>query len=192
MTEALAVPELAAGDGLLVADVQNDFCPGGALAVAEGDQVVPVLNGWIERAVEAGIPVFASRDWHPAGHASFQDQGGLWPAHCVQGSVGAQFHPGLRLPVGVRIVDKGWRLERDAYSPFEETDLGRYLREHDVRRLYIGGLALDYCVKAAALDARDMGLEVVVIEDAVRAVNVKPGDGRRALEELAAADVRLM
>lgn len=186
------VPELGAGDGLLVADVQNDFCPGGSLAVQGGDEIIPVVNAWIDGAVQANVPVFASRDWHPPGHASFREQGGPWPAHCVQGTPGTQFHPELRLPPHAHIVDKGWRRERDAYSPFEDTDLAEAIEKARVQRLYVCGLALDYCVKASCLDALALGLEVSLILEGTRAVNLDPEDGRRALQALRAAGARVI
>lgn len=171
-------------DALLVVDVQNDFCPGGALAVGEGDRVVPVLNEWIEEARTIGVPVFASRDWHPAGHISFRQRGGPWPPHCVQGTPGAAFHPGLNLPSNVEIVTKADKPDEDSYSAFGGTRLAERLRHAGVRRLWIGGLAQDYCVRATALDAIREGFDVHLIVDATRAVNVSPGDGRRALEDI--------
>ncbi len=183
--------ELGAGDTLLVVDVQNDFCPGGALPVAEGDRVVPVLNRWIERAVRARIPVFASRDWHPRGHVSFAERGGPWPPHCVQGTAGAELHRDLALPPGAVLVSKGTSLDRDAYSAFEGTDLAERLRAAGVRRVFVGGLALDYCVRASALDALKHGLDVVLLVQATRPVEVSPGDGERALAELRAAGARI-
>lgn len=186
-------PALEDGDALLVVDVQNDFCPGGALPVAEGDAVIPILNDWIAAAVDAGVPVIASRDWHPADHVSFQDRGGRWPAHCIQGTTGAAFRDDLRLPPTTMIVTKGDDAKEDAYSAFQGTELDRQLRELGVNRLWVGGLALDYCVKASALDAAAMGnVEVVVIFAATRAVNIDPGDGDSALAELRAAGVRVI
>jgi nicotinamidase/pyrazinamidase len=175
------------GDALLIVDVQNDFCPGGALAVSEGDQVVPVLNEWIEKARARGVPVFASRDWHPPNHVSFKQRGGPWPSHCVQGTLGAGFHADLKLPADVRIVSKGEMPDRDSYSAFGGTDLAQSLRRAGVKRLWIGGLALDYCVRATALDAIKEGFEVHVVVEATRAVNVAPGDGSRSLEEVKSA-----
>ena len=175
---------LQAGDALIIVDVQNDFCPGGALGVPEGDQVVPVLNEWIEEAGIHGIPVFASRDWHPAGHVSFVQRGGPWPPHCLQNTAGAAFHPGLRLPWNARIISKADTPDEDSYSAFGGTDLARRLHGEGVRRLWIGGLAQDYCVKATALDGLREGFEVRIIVDATRAVNVNPHDGERALEEI--------
>ena len=140
-------------DALLIVDVQNDFCAGGALAVPDGDAVAPVLNDWIAAAQAAGAPVFASRDWHPADHISFQAQGGPWPPHCVQGTSGAAFHPGLRLPADVGVVSKGTEPDVEGYSAFERTDFAERLRAAGVRRLWVGGLARDYCVRASVLDA---------------------------------------
>lgn len=177
--------ELKPGDALIVVDVQNDFCPGGALAVAEGDQVVPVLNRWLSKAHEADIPIFASRDWHPPDHISFQQQGGPWPPHCVQGTHGAEFHPDLNLPAETAIVTlKGDKPDRDAYSAFDGTNLASELRARNVKRLWVGGIATDYCVKATVLDGLQEGFDVRVIEDAIRAVNVNPDDGQRAINDM--------
>jgi nicotinamidase/pyrazinamidase len=175
------------GDALLIVDVQNDFCPGGALAVAGGDQVVPVLNRWIEEAQRRNIPIFATRDWHPAHHISFRERGGPWPPHCVQGTDGAAFHPDLRLPSDVEIVSKGYELDRDSYSAFGGTGLWEKLLNAKIKRLWIGGLTQDYCVRETALDAIREGLEVHVILDGTRPVNAKPGDGQRALEDIVGA-----
>lgn len=175
---------LQKGDALLIVDVQNDFCPGGALAVSEGDKVVPLLNEWISEAEAQGIPVFASRDWHPSDHISFKERGGPWPPHCIQGTAGAAFHPGLKLPRSVKIVSKAQSPDRDSYSAFGETDLAQRLRRSGVKRVWIGGLAQDYCVRESALDAIREGFEVHVIADATRAVNVQPNDGTRALEDI--------
>ncbi len=185
-----------ARDALLIVDVQNDFCPGGSLAVAEGDRVVTVLNRYAERFAAREAAIFAARDWHPARTKHFQAEGGLWPPHCVQGTPGAEFHPELRLPAGTEIVSKGMDPAEDAYSAFqgETADASAFavaLGERGIQRLFIGGLATDYCVKSSALDALRDGFEVVVLEDAVRAVDVQPGDGARALAEMTAAGARL-
>jgi len=172
------------GDALLIVDVQNDFCPGGSLAVAEGDQVVPVLNKWIEEAQRDGIPIFASRDWHPPGHISFKERGGPWPPHCVQGTPGAEFHPLLKLPQDIEIVSKGDNPDRDSYSAFGGTDLKDRLRRARVNRIWIGGLTQDYCVRESSLDAIREGFEVHVIVSGTRPVNVNPDDGRRALQHI--------
>ena len=177
---------------LLVVDAQNDFCPGGSLPVPDGDAVIPALNRYIEAFRAAGRPIFASRDWHPEKTTHFQAYGGLWPAHCIQGTDGAAFHPDLRLPREAVIVSKGLGAEEDSYSAFEaRNDQGRLLaallEEQGVKRLYVGGLATDYCVKHSTLDALKGGFQVVVLEDAVRGVDVQPGDSERSIEELRAA-----
>jgi nicotinamidase/pyrazinamidase len=177
---------------LLIVDVQNDFCPGGALAVAGGDEVVPVMNRYAEAFAAAGRLVIADRDYHPGRTTHFVQFGGAWPPHCVQGTYGAEYHPDLVLPPETVHVVKGMGAEEDAYSVFQGRDtagrsLEALLDEHGIRKLYIGGLATDYCVKETVLDARKAGLEVVVLADAVRAVDVNPGDGDRAIEEMRAA-----
>lgn len=174
----------ASGDTLMVVDVQNDFLPGGSLAVPEGDAVVPVLNRCIKLFGEKQLPVFASRDWHPPDHCSFRAQGGPWPPHCVAGSRGAAFAPGLTLPPDTVVISKADTPERDAYSAFGGTDLDARLTQAGIDRLYVGGLATDYCVLNTVLDALKLGYSVIVLEDAVRAVNVAPGDGERALAEM--------
>lgn len=175
------------GDALILVDVQNDFLPGGRLAVPEGDAVIAPLNAWIERFAQRRLPIVATRDWHPADHCSFQARGGPWPAHCVAGTPGAEFAPALRLPENVWIVSKATRPDEEAYSGFQGTDLAQRLREAGVRRLFIGGLATDYCVLNTVLDALDEGFSVFLLEDAIRAVNVKPGDGERAIAKMTAA-----
>ena len=172
-------------DALIVVDVQNDFCPGGALPIAGGDDVVPVLNAWMAAAAAGGVPVFASRDWHPAGHISFKERGGPWPSHCLQDSVGAAFHPDLALPRDTVIVTKGNRFDQDQNSAFEATGLATELRARDLRRLWVGGLAEDVCVRATVLDALRAGFEVRLIEAATRPVTAEGGIAARA--EMAAA-----
>jgi nicotinamidase/pyrazinamidase len=173
---------------LIVVDVQNDFCPGGALAVPEGDEVVEPVN----RLAAASGFVVATRDWHPADHGSFAAQGGPWPVHCVAGTPGAELHAGIDRGLIDAVVDKGQVRDREGYSGFEGTELARLLREHEVDAVDVAGLALDYCVKATALDARRAGLEVTVHRGATRPVEVKPGDGERAVEELRAAGVEVV
>lgn len=175
---------LARADALLIVDVQRDFLPGGKLGVPDGDAVVPVLNRYIDTARKAGVPVFASRDWHPPKHCSFKPQGGPWPEHCVAGTVGAQFADGLRLPPDVVVIDKAIREEADAYSAFSGTTLADQLRARGVKRLLVGGLATDYCVLNTVRDALREGFGVVLLEDAIRAVNVDPEDGPRAKREM--------
>ncbi|MDE2904162.1 MAG: bifunctional nicotinamidase/pyrazinamidase [Chloroflexota bacterium] len=177
--------ELTLRDALLLVDVQNDFCPGGALAVTDGDAVVPVLNDWIAAAGQGGALIFASRDWHPADHVSFAEQGGLWPPHCVHDTPGAAFHPDLELPDDTSVVSKAEQPDHEAYSAFDSGELGKMLRAAGIRRLWVGGLATDYCVKASVLDAVAIPeLEVHVITDAIRAVDVAPGDGEAALKAM--------
>jgi nicotinamidase/pyrazinamidase len=167
---------LQPGDALIVVDVQIDFCPGGALPIDNGDAVVPVLNRWIAAAVDAHVPIFASRDWHPAGHLSFKESGGQWPAHCLQDSEGARFHPDLRLPSSAILVTKGMRFDKDQYSAFDDTGLATELRTRQVRRVWVGGLAQDVCVRATVLDARQQGFNTVVIADATRPVTRDGGE----------------
>lgn len=173
------------GDALLIVDVQNDFLPGGSLAVAEGDQVVGALNDYISIFSRQGLPIYATRDWHTPDHCSFKAQGGPWPSHCVAGSPGAEFAPGLRLPAeSVTVISKGTRRDKDAYSGFEGTDLAERLRSAGVRRLFIGGLATDYCVLNTVRDALREGFAVHLLLDAIRAVNVQPDDGAKAITEM--------
>lgn len=179
------------GDALLVVDVQKDFCPGGALAVPHGDEIISTLNEWIAQARTAGIPIYVSKDWHPEGHISFRDRGGPWPRHCIQHTPGADVHPDLRLPPDTVFILKGSHPDRDAYSAFDKTNLEALLKDSRVRRLWIGGLALDVCVRATVLDALALGFEVQVIRRGTRPVEARPGDGERALEELKARGARI-
>ncbi len=174
-------------DALILVDVQNDFCPGGALPVPEGDRVVPVLNNLLRRA---GLLAVATRDWHPPDHCSFKTEGGPWPVHCVAGTPGADFHPALeKSRIEHVITNKATTRDQEAYSGFQGTDLAAFLRSRRIRRLFIGGLATDYCVKATALDARKENFEAFLLTDAIRAVNVQPGDGDRAIAEMRSASV---
>lgn len=178
---------LRPGDALLIVDLQNDFLPGGSLAVADGDRVVAPIQGWVARFAAAGAPIFATRDWHPEDHCSFRAAGGPWPPHCVAGTNGAAFAPGLALPAGAVVVAKATRCDADAYSGFAGTDLDRRLREAGASRLFVGGLATDYCVLNTVLDALRLGYAVVVLTACVRAVEVAAGDGERALAAMRAA-----
>jgi len=181
---------------LLIVDVQNDFCPNGALSISDGDRVVEPLNCAAEHFAAAGLPVLASRDWHPPVTKHFREYGGLWPPHCVQGSPGADFHPNLRLPAGTIVISKGIDPERDSYSALEAVTedrrtLTELLAKLKVRHIYIGGLATDYCVRTSALDALRLGFAITVFTDAVAGVDVHPGDSARALEEMERAGARL-
>jgi len=175
---------------LIVVDVQNDFCPGGALAVSHGDEVVAPLNSLIEEFLERGEPVFKSRDWHPEKTRHFAAYGGTWPVHCVQNTRGAEFHPELMDDIHIRVISKGLGNE-DCYSAFDGTDLALELRRLGVEEVWVGGLATDYCVKNTVLDALKEGFQVKALENAMRPVEVKPGDGERALEEMRAAGAEI-
>ncbi len=173
-----------AGDALILVDVQADFLPGGSLAVLRGDEVVPVLNRYLAVFRRLTLPVVATRDWHPPDHCSFLTQGGPWPPHCVAGSDGARFAPLLDLPCEARIVSKATTRDKDAYSGFEGTDLDDWLKRAGIRRVFIGGLATDYCVLNTVRDALRLGYATFLLQDAVRAVDVNAGDGGRAIAEM--------
>lgn len=177
-----------AHDALIIVDVQNDFCPGGSLAVPDGDQVVAPIN----RLLQYPWLTVATKDWHPADHCSFHQQGGPWPPHCVQGTVGAELHPQLESSKIQVVITKGSRPDRDAYSGFDGTKLAEILRERGVKRVVVCGLATDYCVRATAQDALKEGFEVLVLEDAIRGVEVNPGDCQRAVDALKAAGARFI
>jgi nicotinamidase/pyrazinamidase len=192
MTVDHAVSRPVDGDGLLLIDVQNDFVAGGTLAVPGGEEVVPVLNGWIAAFEDAGFPVIYSRDWHPPDHCSFVEQGGPWPAHCVQETEGADFVAGLDMREDAVVVSKAMDPDKEEYSDFADGTLAEILREIGVSRLFVGGLATDYCVRATVLDALAESFAVSVIADGVRAVDVTPGDGPRALEQMAEAGATII
>ncbi len=176
---------LTDGDGLVVVDVQRDFCPGGALPAPGGDKVVSPLNQYIDRFDRAGLPIAASRDWHPEDHMSFQEQGGPWPPHCIKGSQGAEYHPDLELPEGTHHVKKGTDPDEEDYSAFlGGPDLGAYLDEHDVDRVFVGGLTTEYCVKETVMDALDNGFNVFLLTDAIKGVNAEEGDAEAAVDEM--------
>jgi nicotinamidase/pyrazinamidase len=169
------------GDALLIIDLQNDFLPGGALAVPDGDAVITPLQGWVNRFARAGLPILATRDCHPANHCSFREQGGPWPAHCVVGSPGAEITSALSLPPGVEIIDKPCRSDVETYDGFSGTRLDETLRKIDIRRIWVGGLATDCCVLNTVLEALRRGYAVILLAQVVRAVELHPGDGQRAL-----------
>ncbi len=169
---------------LIVVDVQNDFCPGGSLAVSHGDEVVAPLNKLIKEFLDRGEPVYKTRDWHPPQTKHFQIYGGVWPVHCVQGTRGAEFHPDLNDDPRVTIISKGIDESADGYSGFDGTNLASLLREEGVGEVWVGGLATDYCVKHTVLDALKEGFEVSALADAMRAVNLNPEDGAKAVEEM--------
>jgi len=171
-------------DALIIVDVQRDFCSGGALPVPDGEKIIPTLNKYIEKFSKAGALIVATRDWHPPNHMSFKDYGGVWPTHCVQGTLGAEFHPDLRLPREVKIVSKATSADKEAYSGFDGTNLERELKDAGIKRVFVGGLATDYCVKSTVLDALRLGFETILLIDAIKGVDVNPGDSERAIEEM--------
>lgn len=180
--------KVADTDALIVVDVQNDFCPGGALAVPDGDEVVPVINDLMPRFRH----VIATQDFHPRGHSSFVSEGGPWPEHCVQGTPGAEFHPALDISRADEIVQKGTDPATDGYSGFAGTDLADRLRARGIERVVVTGLATDYCVRATTVEAIEHGFDAVVLTDAVRAVDVAPGHGDEALEDMSRAGATLV
>ncbi len=173
------------GDALVVTDVQNDFLPGGNLAVANSEQVIPVLNRYIAYFLALRMPIVATRDWHPPNHCSFYQQGGPWPPHCIANTHGAAFPAGLELPRDVQVVSKADEADKEAYSSFGGGHLHQLLRASKIRRIFVGGLTTDYCVLNTVKDGVQLGYTVFLLADAVRAVNVQPGDGQRALDEMA-------
>ena len=179
--------KIGESDALIIVDVQNDFCPGGSLAVEGGDEIAAKLSGLATHFRMKGARIFATQDWHPENHSSFKEQGGPWPAHCVIGTDGADLHKNLELPIGTSIVRKGSNPEVDAYSGFLDSNLEEQLRRTEISRVFVGGLATDYCVLNTVLDARALGFDVVLIEDGIAAVNVEDGDGEKAIEKMKAA-----
>lgn len=175
---------LTAGDALIVVDVQNDFLPGGSLAVPQGNEVIAVLNRYIAAFHARELPIFATRDWHPPDHCSFLQQGGPWPPHCVADTPGAAFSAALELPPDAHIISKATTLTKDAYSGFEGTRLNELLQYAGSRRVFVGGLATDYCVLNTVRDALLHNYPTFLLEDAMRAVNVQAHDGLRAQEEM--------
>ena len=177
--------DLEGGDALIIVDLQNDFLPGGSLAVPHGDEVIPVLNRYIGVFRAKGLPIFATRDWHPPNHCSFRAQGGPWPSHCIARTKGAQFSSQLMIPTSISIISKATEPDKEAYSGFQDTDLDDRLSRSDIHRLLTGGLATDYCVLNTVKDAIERSYKVFLLQDAVRAVNVNPDDGKKAEEEMA-------
>lgn len=176
-------------EALVIVDVQNDFCPGGSLPVQNGQEVVPVLNRYIGKFKAANLPIVATRDWHPARTSHFKTGGGVWPPHCIQGTRGAEFHSELRLPDDAVIISKGMGFDEDSYSGFQGIDaagvkFADLLRRRGIERLCVGGLATDYCVKQTVLDGLKEGFRVVLLEEAVRGVDLQPGDSERAIAEM--------
>jgi nicotinamidase/pyrazinamidase len=175
---------LKAGDALVAVDIQNDFFAQGSLPVPQAEEVVPIINRYIELFHAKALPIFTTRDWHPPKHSSFKEQGGPWPVHCVAGTKGAEFHKDFKLPSSGVIISAATTVAKDAYSGFEGTGLDEQMKSLGIGRLFIGGLATDYCVLNTVKDAIKHGYAVFLLEDATRAVNVKPGDGENAVEEM--------
>lgn len=182
-----AVPKPGEQSVLLLVHLQNDFCRNGTVPVPEGDHVIPVANAWIRFFAGRGYGVVATRDWHPPNHCSFQERGGPWPPHCVQGSLGSQLHPDLRIPPGTLIVSCATNPNEEAHSGFDGTSLEDRLEDLDADTVYVIGFATDYCVKRTVLDARRLGFRVVVVQDGIRGFDVRPGDAQRAVQAMHAA-----
>jgi len=175
---------LKQGDCLLIVDMQNDFMPWGSLPVPDADKIIPVLNSYIELFYKKGLPIFASRDWHPPNHCSFKENGGSWPSHCVQHTKGAEFADGLRLPENVIIISKATDPEKEAYSALQDTELAQLLRQNKIKRCFVGGVATEYCVLSTVLDLLKLGYKTYVLRDAIKGVNINPKDEEKALEEM--------
>ncbi len=175
---------LIPSDALLIADIQNDFLPGGALGIRGGEEILPILETYIRRFQGCRLPIFLTRDWHPSDHGSFVSQGGVWPVHCVAGSPGSLPPTSFPTPDSAVIIYKATDRNQEAYSAFQNTSLDRQLRDLSVRRLFVGGLATDYCVLHSVKDARTKGYAVCLLMDGIKAVNLRPDDGRRAEEEM--------
>jgi nicotinamidase/pyrazinamidase len=171
-------------DALLIVDIQNDFLPGGALGISGSDAILPIVDNYVRRFHTRRLPIFLTRDWHPPNHCSFRSQGGPWPVHCVAGSVGALPPPSFSPPLSAVIIYKAIDRDQEAYSAFHNTALDRHLRALSVRRLFIGGLATDYCVLNSVKDARALGYDVCLLMDGIKAANLQPDDGRRAEEQM--------
>jgi len=185
-----------ANAALLIVDVQNDFCPGGALAAPGGAAIVPALNRYLADARAHGLAIYASRDWHPPTTTHFQEYGGRWPPHCVQGTTGAAFHPDLALTPDTIVISKGDVADREGYSAFdghtdENRPLADDLRARHIDEVFVGGIATDYCVKETVLDALKQRFRVTVLSDAVTGIDVEPGDAARALEAMQAAGAKI-
>jgi len=174
---------------LLIVDIQNDFCPGGALGVPEGDKIVPVINKYIDIFRKKKLPIFLTRDWHPIRTKHFKDFGGFWPLHCLQNTKGAAFHPKLKVPKDAILLYKGMDPKEDAYSSFHAEDekgtrLLKLLNMQGVKEIYIAGLATDYCVRFSTRDAIKYGFRVKILMDAIKGVNLKPRDCEKAIKEM--------
>jgi nicotinamidase/pyrazinamidase len=178
-------------DALIIVDIQKCFFPGGALPVRDGDQVVPVLNKYIKKFQKAEAKIYATRDWHPSNHESFKDYGGKWPPHCIQGNEEAKFHPDLKLPVDTAVISAGDKPDVEGYSGFDHTELENKLKKAHVDRIFVGGLATDYCVKSTVLDALEKGFETILLTDAIKGINEKPDDAKNAINQMLSKGVKV-
>jgi nicotinamidase/pyrazinamidase len=176
--------KLDRNDALIIVDIQNCFCPGGELPVKEGDKIIPIINKYIHKFQKAGAKIYATRDWHPPDHKSFKEYGGIWPPHCLKGSKGAEFRSDLKLPKETTVISTGDEASVEGYSGFDHTNLERKLKGDGVDRVFVGGLATDYCVKYTVLDAVEKSFETILLIDAIKGVNSKPGDAERAIGEM--------
>jgi nicotinamidase/pyrazinamidase len=179
-------------DALIVVDLQNDFLPGGALAVPHGDQIIEPIQKLLQHFQEANLPVFATRDWHPRNHCSFQEQGGPWPPHCIAGTWGAEFPKSFRLPPNAVVFSKATTPQKDAYSGFDGTELPSLLKSQNITHVFICGLATEYCVLNTVRDAKKHGLEVYLVIPAIHAIALKPTDESQALSQMEALGVNFV
>ena len=178
------VIKIEENDALIIVDMQKCFCLGGALPVNDGDQIVPVLNEYIVKFRRARAQIFATRDWHPPNHRSFKNYGGRWPPHCIQNTRGADFHPNLKLPVDTTVISTGESPFVEGYSGFDHTDIAHRLKANKIKRVFVGGLATDYCVKYTVLDALEKGFETILLVDAMKGINEKPDDAKKAIDKM--------
>lgn len=176
--------KLGSGDALVIVDMQNDFLPGGSLAVPKGDAIIPVINRYLLLFHDHGRPIFATRDWHPPDHCSFRPQGGPWPPHCIATTSGAAFHADINFPINTQIISKAASREQDAYSAFTDTQMHELLQQASIRRLFVAGVATEYCVLNTVIDALQHHYTTFVLEDAISAINLKPDDGVNALQAM--------
>ncbi len=183
---------ISKSDALIVTDIQNDFLPGGTLPVTNGQEIIPVLNEYISLFKSMNARIFATRDWHPPNHISFKPFGGPWPLHCLQDSEGAKFHRDLRLPSNAIVISKATDPKHEAYSSFDGTNLAEELNKNKISRIFIGGLATDYCVRYSVLDGLVAGFNMIVLSDATRGINVKPNDSEKAIQEVQKKGARIV
>ncbi len=171
-------------DALIIVDMQNDFMPGGALPVPNALTIISAINKYIELFEKSNALIVATRDWHPPNHISFNTRGGPWPPHCIQNTWGAEFHKDLKLPRNTIVISKAFKEDKEAYSGFEDTELDNTLKSRNIKRLFIAGVATEYCVKATAEDGVKLGYQVFLLEDAIKGIDSPPGSEEKAIEDL--------